>query len=66
MGRIGLRTARERQALSLRELEEIAHVKSNTISKIERGEAAPMPRTRRRLAKALGYRPDEIEWINVS
>ncbi len=54
----GLKTAR---ALSLSELAEAAGVDRSTISRILSGQVAT-PRTRRKLAAALGVEPDLIDW----
>jgi len=55
-----LRSLRERQALSLRELAEISGVNYNAIWRIEVGRTGAQPRTVRRLAEALGVEPHEL------
>ncbi len=55
-----VRELRERQALSLRELSELAGVNYNAIWRIEVGRTGAMPRTIRKLAKALGVEPIEL------
>ncbi len=59
-----LRRARERRALSLRELAEEAGVSYVTVWRIEREATGPArPITVRRLAGALGVEPETlIEW----
>ena len=49
----GLRAARQRSALTQRELSELAGVGKGTISELETGQRGAYPRTVRRLAKAL-------------
>ena len=57
-----LRELRERAVLSQAELGELAGVSPTTISGLERGtRKKPFPRTIRKLAKALGCKPHEIE-----
>ena len=55
-----LKELREARALSLRELANEAGVGHNTIYRIEHGQANVLPRTVRRLAKALGVEPREL------
>jgi transcriptional regulator with XRE-family HTH domain len=55
-----LKELREAQALSLRELANEAGVGHNTIYRIEHGQGNVLPRTVRRLAKALGVEPLEL------
>lgn len=57
---VKLRELRERQALSLRELSELAGVNYNAIWRIEVGRTGAKPRTVRRLAGALGVEPAEL------
>ncbi len=52
-----LRKLRERRALSLRELSELAEVNYNAIWRIEVGRTGAQPRTIRKLADALGVEP---------
>ena len=55
-----LKELRETRALSLRELANEAGVGHNTIYRIEHGQGNVLPRTVRRLAKALGVEPREL------
>lgn len=55
-----LKELRESRALSLRELANEAGVGHNTIYRIEHGQRNALPRTVRRLAKALGVEPREL------
>jgi transcriptional regulator with XRE-family HTH domain len=55
-----LKELRETRALSLRELANEAGVGHNTIYRIEHGQGNVLPRTVRRLAKALGVDPREL------
>jgi transcriptional regulator with XRE-family HTH domain len=55
-----LKELREARALSLRELANVAGVGHNTIYRIEHGQVNVLPRTVRRLAKALGVEPREL------
>jgi transcriptional regulator with XRE-family HTH domain len=55
-----LKMLREARALSLRELANEAGVGHNTIYRIEHGQGNVLPRTVRRLAKALGVEPREL------
>jgi transcriptional regulator with XRE-family HTH domain len=55
-----LKELREARALSLRELANEAGVGHNTIYRIEHGQGNVLPRTVRRLAKALGVEPREL------
>ena len=55
-----LKELREARALSLRELATEAGVGHNTIYRIEHGQGNVLPRTVRRLAKALGVEPREL------
>ena len=55
-----LKELREAQALSLRELANEAGIGHNTIYRIEHGQGNVLPRTVRRLAKALGVEPREL------
>jgi transcriptional regulator with XRE-family HTH domain len=55
-----LKELREARALSLRELANEAGVGHNTIYRIEHGQENALPRTVRRLAKALGVQPREL------
>ena len=55
-----LKELRETRALSLRELANEAGVGHNTIYRIEHGQRKALPRTVRRLAKALGVEPREL------
>ena len=55
-----LKELREARALSLRELANEAGVGHNTIYRIEHGQGNALPRTVRRLAKALGVEPRQL------
>ena len=55
-----LKELREARALSLRELANEAGVGHNTIYRIEHGQGNVLPRTVRRLAKALRVEPREL------
>jgi len=55
-----LKELRETRALSLRELANEAGVGHNTIYRIEHGQGNVLPRTVRRLAKALSVEPREL------
>jgi transcriptional regulator with XRE-family HTH domain len=55
-----LKELREARALSLRELANEAGVGHNTIYRIEHWQGNVLPRTVRRLAKALGIEPREL------
>jgi transcriptional regulator with XRE-family HTH domain len=55
-----VRELREQQALSLRELSDLAGVNYNAIWRIEVGRTGAQPRTVRRLAAALGVEPHEL------
>ncbi|MGI9050136.1 MAG: helix-turn-helix domain-containing protein [Rubrobacteraceae bacterium] len=55
-----LKELREARAFSLRELAKEAGVGHNTIYLIEHGQGNALPRTIRRLAKALGVEPREL------
>ena len=55
-----IRRLREERALNQTELAERAGITAVHLGKIERGESYPRPRTRRRLAEALGVDPKEL------
>jgi transcriptional regulator with XRE-family HTH domain len=55
-----LRELRERASFSQMELSEISGVSRATIADLELGKRGARPRTRRRLAKALGVDPWEL------
>ena len=55
-----LRELRERASFSQMELSEISGVSRATIADLELGKRGARPRTRRRLAKALGVEPWEL------
>ena len=57
-----LRDLREKVALSQEDLAEAARVQAHTISDIENRKHKPRPSTRRKIAKALGVRPQDIDW----
>ncbi|HKA57357.1 MAG TPA: helix-turn-helix transcriptional regulator [Gemmatimonadales bacterium] len=52
-----LRRLRAREALSQRELAELAGTNVTTIVRLESGEFQPRPSTIRKLARALGVKP---------
>jgi transcriptional regulator with XRE-family HTH domain len=58
-----LRELRRRRVLTLRELEEESGVSYNTIWRIENGYREARPSTIRKLAAALGAKPEELVWI---
>jgi DNA-binding XRE family transcriptional regulator len=60
--RVPLRELRDRRALSLSELADLAGVDRKTIHRIEHGQQMPHPSTRRKLAKALRVNVDRIAW----
>jgi transcriptional regulator with XRE-family HTH domain len=55
-----LRELRERASFSQMELSQISGVSRATIADLELGKRGARPRTRRRLAKALGVEPWEL------
>jgi transcriptional regulator with XRE-family HTH domain len=55
-----LKALRKRRALSLSELAQMSNVSRVTINRIENGKQKPLPRTIRRLAKALQVRVEEL------
>jgi transcriptional regulator with XRE-family HTH domain len=55
-----LKSLREEQALSLRELAEVSGVSHTTIWEHERGKEGAHPRTVRLLAQALGVTPRDL------
>ena len=55
-----VRRLRELRALSQRELAARAKLSVTTVNRIETGQRKPMPRTVRKLAKALGVTPEEL------
>jgi transcriptional regulator with XRE-family HTH domain len=55
-----LRQLRRQKVLSMRELEERSGVSYNTVWRLETGRTGAQPRTIRRLAEALGVRPEEL------
>ncbi len=55
-----LRELRDRASLSQGELAERAGVSRATITDLERGKRKPQPKTRRKLAEALGVEPYEL------
>src|SRR5215207_6795080 len=57
---VNLRELRERAALSQGELASEAGISKNAVGQLERGEFNPRPATVRRLAEALGVRPDKL------
>jgi transcriptional regulator with XRE-family HTH domain len=59
---VTLRQARERRALSLRELAHEAGLSVGTVLRIEKAATTPRPRVRRALAAALRCDPQVIHW----
>jgi transcriptional regulator with XRE-family HTH domain len=57
---VKLRELRRRRVLTLEELAEEADVGRNTIWRLEHGVMGAQPRTIRKLAKALGVKPEEL------
>lgn len=55
-----VRSLRERAGLSQAELAEKAMLTQKTVSAIETGETNGLPRTRRKLAEALGVGPEAL------
>ena len=55
-----LKELREDRAYSIRELAELAGVHYNTVHRIEHGQGSVHPRTKRKLAEALGVAPREL------
>ncbi|MDP9474597.1 MAG: helix-turn-helix domain-containing protein [Actinomycetota bacterium] len=55
-----LRELRQRRVLTLHELEERSGVSYNTIWRLENGKTGAQPRTIRKLAAALGVKPEEL------
>ncbi|MGI8550176.1 MAG: helix-turn-helix transcriptional regulator [Dehalococcoidia bacterium] len=53
---------RNAQFLSQQELAERSKVSKATIANIELGKRAPIGRTARALAEALGVKPGEVDW----
>ncbi len=57
---VKVRRLREEQALNQSELAEMAGITAIHLGRIERGVSYPHPRTRRRIAEALGVDPKEL------
>jgi transcriptional regulator with XRE-family HTH domain len=55
-----IKKLRQQQALSLSDLAKLTKLSRVTINRIENGKQKPMPRTIRRLAKALRVRVQEL------
>jgi transcriptional regulator with XRE-family HTH domain len=55
-----LRELRDKASLSQEELAELASVSRTTIAELELGKRTPHPKTRRKLAEALGVEPAEL------
>jgi transcriptional regulator with XRE-family HTH domain len=55
-----LREAREEAVLTISELAKVSGVSEDAICKIENGHRRPRPGTLRRLARALGVKPQEL------
>ena len=63
---IELKILRAKKALSQRELSAMAGISVSTYNRLEKGLEAPIPKTRRKLAKVLGIKPEEIIFIKTS
>jgi len=59
---MNLQAWREKKALSLRDLSKMSGASVVTITHIEHGKQKARPITKRKLAKALGLKPEEIDW----
>jgi DNA-binding XRE family transcriptional regulator len=57
---MSLKEHRERSYLTTRELAEKAGIQTSTLYRIEYGKVRPHITTMRRIASALGVKPDEI------
>ena len=57
-----LKELRESKYLSQRELADITGLTATTINRIETGKQTAMPRTKRKISKALEVTPDTIDW----
>jgi transcriptional regulator with XRE-family HTH domain len=55
-----LKVLRERRALSLSDLAQLTGLSRVTINRIENGKQKPLPRTIRKLAKALDVEVEEL------
>lgn len=55
-----IRRLREERALNQSELAAVAEITTVHLGRIERGESYPRPRTRRRIAEALGVNPKDL------
>ena len=55
-----LKALRERRALSLSDLAQLTGLSRVTINRIENGKQKPLPRTIRKLAKALNVEVEEL------
>jgi len=55
-----VRRLREEQALTQEELAQKAGITLTSVSRIELNKAEPRPKTRRKLAEALGVEPSEL------
>lgn len=60
-----LRELREDRALAQRDLARLAGIAVSTIVDLENGRRAPRPSTRRKLARALKVRPNQIEFSRL-
>lgn len=59
---MNLREIRDKLALSQRDLSSLSGVGAATIARIEQGKQKARPITRRKLAKALGVKPVDIDF----
>ena len=61
-----IKLLRQQQALSLSDLSKLTGLSRITINRIENGKQQPMPRTVRKLAKALGVQVAELTSSQMS
>jgi transcriptional regulator with XRE-family HTH domain len=57
-----LKEWRLKKAINIRELSALTKVSTTTISHIEQGKQVARPLTRRKIANALGLKPEEIDF----
>ena len=57
-----LKELRKKNALSQRELAQLTRLSPPTITRLEQGKHKPLPRTIRKLAKALKVQPSDIDF----
>jgi len=61
-----IKLLRQQQALSLSDLSKMTGLSRITINRIENGKQKPMPRTVRKLAKALGVQVADLTSLQMS